>query len=184
MQETVTVTVEDLALRGGPSYGYRLNVNKLARDFQGDFEFPRISTFRPEVRLAVPVTVQRQGFDAEVDSAGGESSPRISTSKAALVVGGAPVKEPRRIVTARGVLILTADAGTPNLDPVELNRGRYGKLPDSTDASAERRRAGDERECGGSNSTGLGRPPASAYSALARAGLCRLRERWPAPATS
>ena len=31
---TVTVTVEDLALRGGASYGYRLNARSITQDFQ------------------------------------------------------------------------------------------------------------------------------------------------------
>ncbi|MBV8820082.1 MAG: hypothetical protein JO022_17085, partial [Acidobacteriaceae bacterium] len=62
---TVTVTVEDLALRGGPNYGYRLNVKKLAHDFRLVLNTAYIN-IPAGGSTAVPVTVQRQGFDGEI----------------------------------------------------------------------------------------------------------------------
>ena len=61
----VTVTVEDLALRGGPDYAYRLNVQPVAQDFRLILNSPFVNV-PAEGSVAVPVTVQRQGFEDEI----------------------------------------------------------------------------------------------------------------------
>jgi hypothetical protein len=87
----VLVTVEDLALRGGVNYAYRLNVESVAQDFRVLLNSPFLNV--PAGGSAIlPVTVQRQGYDGEVQL-------RVSNAPAGLrveagyVVAGGPVKE-------------------------------------------------------------------------------------------
>jgi hypothetical protein len=61
----VTVTVEDLALRGGPEYAYRLNVQPVAQDFRVILNSAFVNV-PAGGSVAVPVTVQRQGFEDEI----------------------------------------------------------------------------------------------------------------------
>jgi len=62
---TLTVTVEDLARRGGPQYPYRLAIRKAAPDFRVVFNTPFVN-IPAGGSVAVPLTVQRRGFDGEV----------------------------------------------------------------------------------------------------------------------
>jgi hypothetical protein len=125
----VVVTVEDLALRGGVNYAYRLNVQSVAQDFRVLLNSPFVNV--PAGGSAtLPVTVQRQGYDGEVQL-------RIANAPAGLhveagfVVAGGPVKESPQNRNSRGVLILTADAGV-NLSPAELIVEGVGKSPDGS----------------------------------------------------
>src|SRR5437762_2116682 len=61
----VTVTVEDLALRGGTDYAYRLNVQPVAQDFRVILNSAFVNV-PAEGSVAVPVTVLRQGFEDEI----------------------------------------------------------------------------------------------------------------------
>ncbi len=127
--KTVIVTVEDLALRGGPGYGYRLNVQSLARDFRVILNVPYVNV-PAGGSAAVPVTVQRQGFDGEIELRVA-NPPQGLHVEGGLVVAGAPVKETPQNRNSPGVLILTADAGAAS-EPVELIVEGIGKLPDGT----------------------------------------------------
>ena len=92
----VTVTVEDLALRGGPDYAYRLNVQPVAQDFRLILNSAFVNV-PAEGSVAVPVTVQRQGFDDEIQL-------RIANAPKGLRVEGirgrGAVKETPRIAKA------------------------------------------------------------------------------------
>ncbi len=126
---SVLVTVEDLALRGGVNYAYRLNVESVAQDFRVLLNAPFLNV--PAGGSAIlPVTVQRQGYDGEVQL-------RVSNAPAGLrveagyVVAGGPVKETPQNRNSRGTLILTADPGV-KLDPLDLIVEGLGKLPDGS----------------------------------------------------
>jgi hypothetical protein len=61
----VVVTVEDLALRGGPYYGYRLVARNEAEDFQLSLSSPEINV--PSGGTApVRVSVDRRGYDGPI----------------------------------------------------------------------------------------------------------------------
>src|SRR6059036_1378747 len=105
----VTVTVEDLALRGGPGYAYRLNVQPLAQDFRVILNPPFVNV-PAEGSVAVPVTVQRQGFEDEIQLRV-TNAPKGLRVEGGYVVAGLPVKETPQNRNSRGVLILTAEPG-------------------------------------------------------------------------
>ena len=62
----VIVTVEDLALRGGPDYAYRLDVQPVAAKTSGLALNSPFVNMPAGGSVAVLVTVQRQGFDDEI----------------------------------------------------------------------------------------------------------------------
>jgi hypothetical protein len=125
----VEVTVEDLALRGGVNYAYRLNVESIAQDFRVLLNAPFVNV--PAGGSAIlPVTVQRQGYDGEVQLRVANPPPGLHV-EAGFVVAGGPVKESPQNRNSRGTLILTADAGV-SLAPAELIVEGVGKLPDGS----------------------------------------------------
>jgi hypothetical protein len=105
----VTATVEDLALRGGPDYAYRLNIQPLAQDFRLFLNVPFVN-IPAEGSVAVPVTVQRQGFDDEIQLRIA-NAPKGLRVEGGYVVAGLVVKETPQNRNSRGVLILTAEPG-------------------------------------------------------------------------
>ncbi len=62
----ITVTVEDLALRGGPLYGYRLIVRRQAEDFKLIDRHRRISTFRRAAPWPSASSADRRGYDGPI----------------------------------------------------------------------------------------------------------------------
>ena len=126
----LTVTVEDLALRGGSDYAYRLNARKQAWDFKVTVNSPYIN-IPAGGSVAVPVTVQRQGFDSPV-MLRVANPPKGLRVEGGFVVGGAPVKERPQSRSARGVLVLTAEENT-KFDAVELHVEGVTTLPDGTE---------------------------------------------------
>ena len=113
----LTVTVEDLALRGGPNYSYRLNVQPLAQDFRLVLNSAYVNVPKSG-SVAVPVTVQRQGYDGEIQLRI-PNAPKGLKVEGGFVVAGAPIKETPQNRFSRGVLILTAEPGMP-ADPLQL----------------------------------------------------------------
>ena len=105
----VTVTVEDLALRGGPEYAYRLNVQPVAQDFRLVLNAPFVNV-PAEGSVAVPVTVQRQGFEDDIQLRVA-NAPKGLRVEGGRVVAGMPIKEAQQNRNSRGVLILTAEPG-------------------------------------------------------------------------
>ncbi len=125
----VVVTVEDLALRGGANYAYRLNVESVAQDFRVILNTAYLNV--PAGGSAMlPVTVLRQGYDGEVQL-------RVSNAPSGLrveggyVVAGAVVKETAQNRNSRGTLILTTEPGV-SLAPVDLIVEGVGQLPDGS----------------------------------------------------
>ena len=89
----VTVTVEDLAMRGGPGYAYRLNVQPVAQDFRLILNSAFVNV-PAGGSVAVPVTVQRQGFEDE-SSCGSPMRQKVCEWKAALSWPGCHEGHPR-----------------------------------------------------------------------------------------
>jgi hypothetical protein len=106
---TLTVTVEDLARRGGAAYPYRLSVRQGAQDFRVLLNTPYVN-IPAGGSVAVPVAVERHGFDGDVQL-------RIANAPNGLRVEGGnvvaipPLKEAYRTRNSPGVLILTAETG-------------------------------------------------------------------------
>jgi hypothetical protein len=104
----LTVSVEDLARRGGTAYGYRLNVRKGGQDIRVILNTPYINV-PAGGSVAVPVAVERHGFDGDVRL-------RVANAPKGLRVEGgtsvalAPMKEGYRTRNSPAVLIVTADA--------------------------------------------------------------------------
>jgi hypothetical protein len=105
----ITVTVEDLALRGGPLYGYRLMIRSQAQDF-------RLSIASAYVNIpaggsaALRVTADRRGYDGPIQLS-------IANPPEGVTVEGGII--PREYVDSgnartfnrTGILVLTAGAG-------------------------------------------------------------------------
>ena len=117
----VTVTVEDLALRGGVNYGYRLNVRNVAQDFRAFVTKPFVN-IPAGGSVTVPVVIERRGFEGEVRL-------RIANLPKGLRAEGGFVL-PNRGRSSNGVLILTADDSFASL---RLIVEAVGKMADSTE---------------------------------------------------
>jgi hypothetical protein len=131
----LTVTVEDLARRGGPYYGYRLVARRQAEDFTLTIGSPQVNI--PAGGAAqVAVTAVRRGYNGEIQL-------RIPDLPAGIRVEGGLIPREyvdpnnNRTLSRRGVLILTADAGA-EMTVGELAVYGEGKL---ADGSVVRRRA-------------------------------------------
>jgi hypothetical protein len=127
--DRVTVSVEDLALRGGAAYAYRLNVQPVAQDFRVILNVPFVNV-PAEGSVAVPVTVQRQGFDDEIQLRVA-NAPKGLRVEGGFVVAGQVVKETPQNRNSRGVLILTAEPGE-KFETLEFTVEGVGKLPDGS----------------------------------------------------
>jgi hypothetical protein len=125
----VTVTVEDLAMRGGPGYAYRLNVQPVAQDFRVILNSAFVNV-PAEGSVAVPVTVQRQGFEDEIQLRVA-NPPKGLRVEGGYVVAGLPVKETPQNRNSRGVLILTAEPGV-RFEPLDLTVEGVARLPDGS----------------------------------------------------
>ncbi len=125
----VTVTVEDLARRGGPSYAYRLNVQPVAQDFRVVLNSPFVNV-PAGGSVAVPVTVQRQGFEEEIQLRVA-NAPKGLRVEGGYVVAGLPVKETPQNRNSRGVLILSAEPGE-TFESLELTVEGVATLADGS----------------------------------------------------
>jgi hypothetical protein len=104
----LTVTVEDLARRGGQQYPYRLAISKAAPDLRVVFNTPFVNV-PAGGSVAVPLTVQRRGFDGDVHLRLA-NPPKGLHADGGTVVSVTRMKESWRPRSSPGVLILTADA--------------------------------------------------------------------------
>src|SRR5688500_7831109 len=125
----VTVTVEDLALRGGPDYAYRLNVQPVSKDFRLVLNSPFVNV-PSGGSVAVPVTVQRQGFDDEIHLRVA-NPPKGLRVEGGFVAAAQPVKETPQNRNSRGVLILTAEPDE-TFELLELTVEGVARLPDGS----------------------------------------------------
>jgi hypothetical protein len=131
----IAVTVEDLAQRGGPLYGYRLIVRKQAEDFRLSISSPFVNVPAGGTAL-VGITADRRGYDGPIRL----SIPDLPSGIRA--EGGTIPREfvdevNTRTLNRRGFLILSADVG------VELKRDQLEVWGEGTlaDGSKLRRRA-------------------------------------------
>jgi Bacterial pre-peptidase C-terminal domain len=136
----VSLTVEDLARRGGPAYGYRLITRRQAEDF-------RLSLGSPFLNLpaggtvAISVSADRRGFDGPIQL-------MVADLPKGIRVDGGMI--PREYVDAgnartfnrRGILTLTAEQGA-DLRTGELQTGQLQVWGEGTlaDGTVLRRRA-------------------------------------------
>ena len=163
----IVLTVEDLARRGGPAYGYRLMTRRQAEDF-------RLSLGSPFVNLPAGGTVvfsviaDRRGFDGPIQLTVADLPKGIH------VDGGTIPREymdasNARTFNRRGILTLTAEPGrrTAHRPTANLGRGQAGRRHRAAPPRA-RLRHGDRR--GRRHRTGRGGPPASGDRAVARRG--------------
>jgi hypothetical protein len=127
--DRVIVTVEDLARRGGREYAYRLNVQPTAQDFRVILNSAFVNV-PADGSVAVPVTVQRQGFDDEIQLRVA-NAPKGLRVEGGYVVAGQVVKETAQNRNSRGVLILTAEPGAA-FDSLELAVEGVATLPDGS----------------------------------------------------
>lgn len=106
---TLTVAVEDLALRGGPGYAYRLNVRHGAEDFRLFLNTP-FTNVPAGGSIAVPIVVERHGYEGDVilRVVNALKGLRVEGGN---VVGLAPIKETNRVRSSPGVLVLSAEPG-------------------------------------------------------------------------
>jgi hypothetical protein len=125
----IDITVEDLALRGGLLYGYRLIVRRQAEDFKLSISSPQINI--PAGGTAVfSVNADRRGFDGAIQL----TIPDLP--KGVRVEGGIIPREyldasGARTVNRRGILLLTADRDV-TLSTSELHVWGEAKLSDGT----------------------------------------------------
>jgi hypothetical protein len=125
--DQVSVTVEDLARRGGPAYAYRLNVQPVAQDFRVVLNAPFVNV-PAGGSVAVPVTVQRQGFEDEIQLRVA-NVPKGLRVEGGFVVAGLPVKETPQNRNSRGVLVLSAEPGQA-FESLELTVEGVARMPD------------------------------------------------------
>jgi hypothetical protein len=125
----IVVSVEDLALRGGPLYGYRLIARHQAEDFRLSIASPQINI--PRGGTAVfSVNADRRGFDGPIrltvpDLPKGIHAEGGIIPREYLDASGA------RTFNRRGVLILTADADA-SLASGDLQVWGEGTMADGT----------------------------------------------------
>jgi len=125
----IVVTVEDLALRGGPVYGYRLITRRQSEDFKLSIGTPFVNV--PEGGTAViGVTADRRGFDGPIQLT------IADLPKGIRVEGGIIPREyvdagNARTFNRRGLVMLTAEPGV-TMPLRELQVWGEGKLADGT----------------------------------------------------
>jgi hypothetical protein len=121
--------VEDLALRGGPGYGYRLHARRGGPDVVLTLGIPYLN-IPAGGSMAVPVSVLRRGYEGDLHLRI-PHVPEGLTVEGGYVTSSPPLDENPRNRNGRGVLILTAAAGV-ELPAVELAVEAEGALPDGT----------------------------------------------------
>ena len=148
----IVLTVEDLARRGGPAYGYRLMTRRQAEDF-------RLSLGSPFVNLpsggtvVFSVTADRRGFDGPIQLTVADLPKGIR------VDGGTIPREymdasNARTFNRRGILTLTADPGVP-LPTGQLQIWGEGKLADGTVLRRRARGIGMATDVAGATEQGV-----------------------------
>src|ERR1019366_9586663 len=153
----LVVSVEDLALRGGPLYGYRLIARRQAEDFT-------LTVLSPFVNIpsggtaAISVSADRRGYDGPIQL----TIPDLP--KGIHVNGGVIPREyvdagNARTVNRRGILTITADPGV-TLAAGQLELWGNATLADGTTLRRRARGLGMVVDvAGGTEQRGGGRPP-------------------------
>jgi len=109
MSREVVVSVEDLALRGGPLYGYRLIARRQAEDFTLTVSSPFVNI--PAAATAViGVSADRRGYDGPIQLTIPDLPNGIHVNGGVIpreYIDGANT----RSINRRGILTITADPG-------------------------------------------------------------------------
>jgi hypothetical protein len=148
----LTVTVEDLASRGGPLYGYRLTARKQSEDFKLTIATPQVNIPAGGTTTVV-ATADRRGFDGPI---------QLTVAKApkgVRVEGGFIPREyldasNTRTVNRRGILLLTADADA-KLDTGSLEIWGEARLSDGTVLKRRARGVGMAIDVSGATDQGV-----------------------------
>jgi hypothetical protein len=114
----IVVTVEDLARRGGPFYGYRLITRRQAEDFKLSIASPYVN-IPAGGTVAISVSADRRGFDGPIQL----TIPDLP--RGVRVEGGIIPREymdasNARTLNRRGLLMLTAEPGVPLLKELQV----------------------------------------------------------------
>ncbi|HXB70937.1 MAG TPA: PPC domain-containing protein [Candidatus Acidoferrales bacterium] len=148
----IEVTVEDLALRGGPAYGYRLITRRQAEDFKLSIATPFVNV--PDGGTAViSVAADRRGFDGPIQLI----IPDLP--KGIRVEGGVIPREyvdagNTRTFNRRGLLMLTAEKGVA-MPLRELQVWGEGRLADGTMVRRQARGPGMAVDVAGATEQGV-----------------------------
>ena len=126
----ITVSVEDLALRGGTHYAYRVSARRESNVFSASIISPYIN-IPAGGTVIVPVAVNRKGYQGDVKL-------RVVNPPQGLIVEGGYIPpensnyiQGNRGQIRRGTLLLTAEPGV-KIAPAELRIEALGWLPDGT----------------------------------------------------
>ena len=146
------VTVEDLALRGGALYGYRLILRKQAEDFRLTISSPQIN-IPAGGTMVFSVNADRRGFDGPIhltipDLPKGIRAEGGIIPREYLDASGA------RTVNRRGVLLLTADRDV-SLSTNELHVWGEARLSDGSVLKRRARGVGMIVDVAGANEMGV-----------------------------
>ena len=148
----IMVTVEDLAVRGGPLYGYRLIAHKQSEDFKLTLSSPQMNIPAGGTVL-LTVAADRRGFDGPIRL----TIPDLP--KGIHVEGGVIPREyldasNTRTVNRRGLLFLTADQEV-KLERREVQVWGEGTLADGTVVRRRARGPGVTIDVAGANTQGV-----------------------------
>lgn len=148
----LTVTVEDLALRGGPLYGYRLSARKQSEDFKLTIATPQVNIPAGGSALVV-ATADRRGFDGPIQLT------VANPPKGIQVEGGFIPREyldasNQRTVNRRGILVITADSDT-KLDTAQLEVWGEGRASDGAVLKRRARGIGMSLDVAGATDQGV-----------------------------
>lgn len=126
----LNVAIEDLALRGGTQYAYRVAAWKESNSFKATIGSPYINIPAGGTVL-VPVTVNRRGYDGDLQF-------RVANPPKGLIVEGGYIPsesseyiQGNRGFIRRGTLLLSAEPGV-KIAPTELTIEAVGTLPNGT----------------------------------------------------
>jgi len=114
----VTVAVEDLAGRGGPEFGYRMAIRKVAEDFSVGASAAFLNVPRGGT-VQVAVSADRRGYDGPI-RAHIENLPKGWTAEGGFIAPETVDESGARFASRNGVITLTAarDAAVPEKELV------------------------------------------------------------------
>ena len=107
----LAVTVEDLAQRGGPLYGYRLIARRQAQDFTLTIGSPFVNVPAGGT-VAISVSADRRGYDGAIQLTI-PNLPKGIRAEGGIIPREYMDADNARTLNRRGVLLLTADPGVP-----------------------------------------------------------------------
>ncbi|BDC49642.1 hypothetical protein F183_A19580 [Bryobacterales bacterium F-183] len=107
--QQVAVTVEDLARRGGPGYGYRLIAREQTEDFTAAIGNPYVNIPRGGTARII-VTVDRRGVDGPIQFTIPNLPQGLTMAGGLIPAEGDRSSGGSKVFSRRGVITLTADA--------------------------------------------------------------------------